>query len=1573
MPISIRDLLDRSRKELLDLTNHNRLLSIPTSRMARLVQVNDEQSEQVFERLVKEKKAFSFLPCQNERSPAKEDQNLNVEESDDETLPQPDEPKEEGEIAKRHRDLRLQTDLTSEQLQRRLLDLYRDAQTTIEEQGINILYLVLGQLKWFELDEPMTARYAPILLIPVRLERKTASERFRLVWTEEDIEENLSLRAKLEMDFKIPLPEFPDEENFQLKDYFEKITHSIVNVKGWEVLHNKITLGFFSFAKFLMYHDLAPDAWPEPAKLLEHPLIKGLLQDGFSDNASLMLDTDDLDALIPVSRLDHVVDADSSQTAAIEMVRQGRNLVIQGPPGTGKSQSITNIIATAVLDGKRVLFVAEKLAALEVVKRRLEREGLGPLCLELHSHKTNKGSTIDEIGRTWKLGRPKSTIPGSFIQKLEKKRAVLNNHAKMLGRKLDPSGLSPFEVMEQLIVLGAKGQDHITFQFENAENWKPDERAECRRAVENLAARIENMGVPMQHPWRGVCVEAILHMDLPPIINNVRSLKSRLVQLQETTSDLAAALCLPEPENFLAIKRLQLIADRVVNAPPMDRESIRNNIWSRMDDLEALLSEGQKFLSASKQAGNTVLEGVWETDLTSERIHIANHGKSLFRILNKNYRQSINQVRSYFGLEFPRTFEQRIVLLDALISGQQSFRKIRAADDLGKSAFGSLWNREKTDWMAVGNVLDWVKSLKQLGLDQDFLVFYSEIPDIRPISSLWETLKTRLMVAENDTLKLSEQLKLDWKTAFGVNAQQEANITALQERCELCAQNPEELTQWNMYFVNAQQARQEKLGALVDLMEKGQVLPSEAVRCFDHIYFTQLMRAFVAIIPELARFDGIAHNKDVSGFQKVDQERLALARFATLAVHHERMPANAGAGTTGLLKSEIERKRGRRSIRRLLKDTGSVIQAIKPVFMMSPLSVAQFLEPGAVEFDLLVIDEASQVQPVDALGAIARCKQMVVVGDSKQLPPTRFFMRLTSDFSQEEEEEYGVAAQAKDIESILGLCCARCIPQTMLRWHYRSRHHSLIAVSNREFYEDRLCIVPSPLDVTAGLGLSFHYVAEGVFDSGRSGTNRVEAKEVCKRIVEHVRTAPHLSLGVATFSIRQRQAILDELELLRLEKPELESFFSNHVTEPFFVKNLENVQGDERDVIFISVGYGKDAQGFLAMRFGPLSQDGGERRLNVLISRAKKRCEVFSSIKATEIDLNRVKGRGVAALKTFLSFAEDGQTVTPTMSGKEETLDFMGIVQKSLASQGFTAHPRVGIAGFYIDLAVMHPDQNGSYLLGIECDGMQYQAYHCARDRDRLRQSVLEDHGWAIHRIWVKDWLQRPKDELRKVFDAVEKARKRSIIEQPKPEPDATEEPIIERESTAPVAQEISSLAVPYKEAVVEVPLDRDPHQLPAPKLGEIIMKVIKQEGPIHEDEMAIRIRNFWGLTRAGARIQDAVTKSIKYLMVYRFCQREDGFLFLSDAPIPIRNRESASSANLKKPEMLPPMEIREAILNVIKAHHGIATVDLPITIARLFGFKMTSPGLRKLVDAQMNRLLKAGAIQEIEGTLKMS
>jgi superfamily I DNA and/or RNA helicase/very-short-patch-repair endonuclease len=415
---------------------------------------------------------------------------------------------------------------------------------------------------------------------------------------------------------------------------------------------------------------------------------------------------------------------------------------------------------------------------------------------------------------------------------------------------------------------------------------------------------------------------------------------------------------------------------------------------------------------------------------------------------------------------------------------------------------------------------------------------------------------------------------------------------------------------------------------------------------------------------------------------------------------------------------------------------------------------------------VIIFDEASQVRPEDAVGALLRGKQVVVMGDSKQLPPTEFFDTVLAPES--DPDDYTAAG---DMESILNVC-KRSFPVKTLRWHYRSRHESLIAISNQEFYDNQLYVYPSPMQKDEKLGLKFVHLPDAVYDRGKSGVNRLEARVVARAVLEHFSRYPDKSLGVGTFNVKQQEAIQEEIEALLKVNPGFDLNSVNEKGEHFFVKNLETIQGDERDVIFLSVGFGFDSNRKLSLNFGPLNREGGERRLNVLITRAREKCVVFSNFTSRDLNLEENSPFGLRALKVFLEFAESGRLPSPACSGETFDLPFEEAVFAFLTENGFEVHRQIGCAGYRLDLAVPDPVHSGHYVLGIECDGADYYSLHVARDRDRLRQQVLEGLGWKIYRVWSTDWYLHPKESREKLLEAVREAVKQAKQqENPKPCP----------------------------------------------------------------------------------------------------------------------------------------------------------------------------------------------------------
>ena len=755
------------------------------------------------------------------------------------------------------------------------------------------------------------------------------------------------------------------------------------------------------------------------------------------------------------------------------------------------------------------------------------------------------------------------------------------------------------------------------------------------------------------------------------------------------------------------------------------------------------------------------------------------------------------------------------------------------------------------------------------------------------------------------------------------------------------------------------------------------------VTLFDRAWYESVLENAFAQFPELTTFEGEMHNRCAQMFRDLDTRQFAYNRARLAALHWDRLPRSGSDGQMGVLQREFEKKRRHYPIRKLMRSAFNAVQSLKPVFMMSPLSIAMYLPPGTVTFDLVVFDEASQVKPADALGAVLRGRQVVVTGDQKQLPPTSFFEQIV-DVADSDDE-----SPTADMESILGLFAAQGARQKMLRWHYRSRHESLIAVSNYEFYDNELVVFPSPDHAREYTGLFFHHLPDTYYDRGRSRTNRGEALKVAQAVMEHARLHPRMTLGVAAFSVSQMNEILDQLEHLRRQNPGYESFFSNHQDEPFFVKNLENVQGDERDVMFISVGYGRSADRVVNMSFGPLNNDGGERRLNVLITRARYRCEVFSNITGDDIDLRHTKARGVVALKRFLKYAQTADLDIPTVTGREPDSPFEEDVISALRQQGLTVDPQVGSAGFYIDLAVVDDDRPGRYLLGVECDGATYHRARSARDRDRLRQEVLEGLGWRIHRIWSTDWFSHRDREIGRVLESVTQARASkpshptgaspSTPKGPAPASPTDLKETLNTYSASRTATEIrraeqrtnapTAKLRRYEQAKLRLgPLHDELHEISPARFARWVTDVVKVESPIHIDELTRRITYSAGVKRAGSRIQQAIRAGVAQAAKDGQVVTKGDFVWSTDMERPpVRDRSNLPITS-RKIDLVAPEEIAEAIKAVVRSSMGVFAEDLPAAACTRLGFARTGALIAEAVESVMDRMMTEGVLMKQNG-----
>ncbi|HUR52953.1 MAG TPA: AAA domain-containing protein, partial [Gemmataceae bacterium] len=647
------------------------------------------------------------------------------------------------------------------------------------------------------------------------------------------------------------------------------------------------------------------------------------------------------------------------------------------------------------------------------------------------------------------------------------------------------------------------------------------------------------------------------------------------------------------------------------------------------------------------------------------------------------------------------------------------------------------------------------------------------------------------------------------------------------------------LLEWVRYGNAARDATEAGVGAIFDEIRRGEVQLDHAADAFRARFFRQWLDAIDAEVPELRRFAAEDHERTIARFGDLDRQsmRAAATRIRASLLGASARPAQVtdapSSSEVGILLREVEKARRHLPLRKLFARIPTVLPRVKPCLMMSPLAVSTYLQSPELVFDLVVFDEASQVRPHDAVCAIYRGKQVVVAGDQKQLPPTSFFERSADD------EPANDAETISDYESVLDVCCSMGLPRRQLRWHYRSRREGLIAFSNHHFYDNQLVTFPSARDVAGSRAVTFRHVPDGRFADGE---NEVEARFVAQLVLDHFEKEPTRTLGVIAFSQRQQLRILDELETLRKERPELEEFFQADRDDAFFVKNLENVQGDERDVIMLSVGYGPNASGKVLMNFGPLNRKGGERRLNVAVTRARLSMTVVSSMRGGDIVEARTEARGARLLKAYLDFAEHGPDTLNRRVTEANQRDFDSPFEKEVSEEltrhGLTVHRQVGCGGFRIDLAVLDPDEPGRYLLGVECDGAAYHSSATARDRDRLRQDVLEGLGWRVCRVWSTDWVKNRAAQVQRVLDAVKRCKDGPAVPPPAAPPPA---PPPTKASTAKTPKRVEYASI---------------EQVPTLDIERLLTETVTQFGGTGTEDLLKRVTKQLGFKRMGENIK---------------------------------------------------------------------------------------------------------------------
>jgi len=1403
-----------------------------------------------------------------------------------------------------------------------LKNISKKAKTAVEETGVNIAYFAFGFIEWTETESSQAVLRAPILLAPISIQNESSIEPYSIKVLDDEMIVNPTFAFKLQHEYGIKLPEFDEEEG--IEEYFTKLDGLLSKLK-WRVV-SECKIGIFSFLKINIYKDLKDNA----EKIVQNVSVRALLGDfekGKTEENGAPAVGDLLD-------LHNVVDADSSQAEAIEMAVQGKSFVLQGPPGTGKSQTITNMIAECLLHGKKVLFVSEKLAALNVVYEKLKNVGLEEFCLELHSHKANKKQVIEELCHTLKL--PKSGVSEQAAKELKEKKEsqhILDAYAVELHKVRPVIGKSLYALYEE--ISACRFAPDLEFVVANlpAKGGAYAEQAET--ALSRYVAYLPSIGYDYRkNVWygykKGDCsYQAVVQVkaDLLAVAELCKAIEGVSKKMQEKYGARVGSLTQAHAfEKFFAlVKDSGFITPALLHAPTLQKTA---------ETVKKLQGFAKEILKKKSALEATFDEDIYKLDGQTLHKKLTKQFSGVFsRLFSGEYRRIVGELKLCEKEGKKPSYKKAVGALETLSAYQRQMKEFSSLQNTVQSVLGVAYDGVNTDFERCLSELKELSSVQAKGLAFAGLAtmgkqaFSAEQPTFAELFTLFQKPLDKYAEAETRLLACFDKKEYDLENV---------GLESLERKCTGCYENADKLDNWCQFVQLLQTLQSMELRSFVDFTIQKRVAEDKILPAYKKAFYSQWVDLVLREVPLLFGLARVPHDETVRRFREKDRIHFEINKAKIKSVLSEKRPSLdliAQGSSIAILLREGEKKRKQKGIRSLLAEIGELAQTLKPCFLMSPLSVSTYLSAD-MQFDVVIFDEASQIFPQDAVGAIYRGKQLIVVGDSKQMPPSNFF-NASIDVDTDEETE-----DITDFESILDLC-STAFPQRRLKWHYRSRFEQLISFSNKNFYENDLTTFPSSTTDKKGVGVDYIYV-DGVFDR-KSKTNRAEAERIVELVFEHIEKYPDRSLGVVAFSISQ-QNLIDKLIAKRRQKDASKDFFfKSDKIEPFFVKNLETVQGDERDTIIFSIAYAKDAQGRLLANFGPVNREGGERRLNVAVTRAKYNVQIVSSMHYSDIDLAGSKSLGARLLRDYLDYAENGATAlqrTESVNPFEKNASqFEMEVCDFLREQGCNVDTKVGCSAFKIDVAVKKPDSS-DYVLAIECDGQTYRSSKTARDRDRLRQDILERMGWKFYRIWSTDWFRNKRMEKERLLKAVREAFERSAKKPAKG--GNTEEVSFEK------TLESRRFEFPKYHAVDVVALGKRW----SGDILRVVRAVVEAEAPVSEEWLLKRmVYLFDGREKVTNVVREQFEYALKDCKKYGII-RYNGFFYMQGWRVPLL-RVPENGTTPRDVKYIPLEELANGIWLVLKQ-------NVSVEKSGLFRLLSTQLGFARIGDAILERLEKA-------------
>lgn len=1452
---------------------------------------------------------------------------------------------------------RIRTFMDAAELEESLKKLYRASKVSMEENGSNTLFLSLGMLRWFESEMSEKARYAPLVLIPIDIVRNVRDKGYIIRSRQEDAQINVTMIEYLRQDHGInidgldPLPE--DEHGIDLPLVFNTVRQAIMGKKTWNILENSF-IGLFSFGQFVMWNDIRNRS----DELKNNKVVSCLMNGATSEELTgdFIADTE-IDSKISLTDIAVPVDADSSQLSAVVAASAGRSFVLHGPPGTGKSQTITNMIANALYHGKSVLFVAEKMAALSVVQKRLANIGLDPFCLELHSNKTNKSAVLGELNKALETALVKSPEQhAATAEKLAQQKAKLNYIIEALHEKrsFGQSLYSAIERYEQC--LGDK--EKIKIDRETLRNADESTLARYEDIISRYVVAISAIGLYSKHPLlryggREYSIE---------LRDNLKNSLDRLIDEYGKADDalnfIASAVKLDGNISRDKLDAVSALIDSCCTDVPVISDIIGTaDFEGTVSKLTSLCETGKAYNTLSAEIENSFDKSIFSYPAESARVQWKQAEAKWFlpKLLGQN--KLYKELKVYSKNPAAFTKNDVCAVYDRLTELSEKSAQIQQISS-ALNIPGGILNGVATDWEQLSKALQKTVTVNNIACSDKF----SDSEKQNIINGFVKCSPQEISeCAKNLAVVRSYTENADRLTAdYSINAVFDNNadwFTSINSVFRAISDNISLVKDKAAFNAADKELCDAGLSSVSRAYKNGNISADNIRSAYYCELYYQLALMTIAEDKRLSGFNGKQYDALAEEYRKTVKEYQRLTVQELVARLSANVPASNGTSAAssemGILKKAIKNNGRMMPLRKLFDEIPTLLRKLCPCMLMSPISVAQYIDPSFPKFDLVIFDEASQLPTSEAVGTIARGENVVIVGDPKQLPPTSFF---TSNRIDEDNSEI------EDLESLLDDCLAISMPQMYLKWHYRSRHESLIAYSNMKYYDNKLYTFPSPNDLVSQVKL---IRPEGFYDKGKTKQNKAEAEAIVNEIIRRLsdEKTRHESIGVVTFSSVQQNLIDDMLVDAFAEHPDIADFDAK-CEEPVFIKNLENVQGDERDVILFSVGYGPDENGKVSMNFGPLNRDGGWRRLNVAISRARKEMVVYSVLRPEQIDLARTRSDGVAGLKGFLEFAERGSNViarrTDITTGASDSL--ANDIAKGIETLGYSTKCNIGCSQFRMDIGIIDPDNPETYILGIMLDGENCRRSATARDRFVVQPGVLKGLGWSVMRVWTLDWLDDSAKVLQDIKQAVENAQ--HPAEKAVEEVKTKQAPVFETVEKAPV----QSKSAVYETAVLPVMGTSDEFYLPqnAGKIQSLALRIMNTEAPISRNALVHKLLGAWGITRSGDRTDTVLAGVFKSLDKRITVDAENAFFWLGTQVPDTYDiyRPADAQGNRRELTEIPSEEIISAMTEVLSEQIGLSRADLIRETAKKFGYTRLGTVMTSTVEFAVDKAVSGGKIK---------